>query len=269
MKILKFVFVAFMFGFLFLAGCVNPPDNKGNNTSLTNGSYVVRQGDVVAVNYVLRVDGKVYDTNIESVAKEAGIYNENRSYEPFVFKVSYDGKVIPGFVDAVIGMKKGETKNTTILPSRGYGFVDPSLKYKLPRYYNRSFIEEVPIEWFEQKNLSTEVGSTYNTDFGTVFVNNVTNGTVELGYYIPLGKVFVVNGLPQKAVNTTNESYVIEYLLDVNKTYLTISPITKKKALVRVVDKDDNYIYLDENHPLAGKNLDYTITLVDILSKNE
>lgn len=73
-------------------------------------------GQQVAVNYVGRfLDGKVFDTSIESIAKEEDIYNANRNYVPFEFQLGR-GSVISGW-DIGIKLTKQGGKSTLIIPS--------------------------------------------------------------------------------------------------------------------------------------------------------
>lgn len=75
----------------------------------------VEQGQEVAVNYVGRLlNGKLFDTNIESIAKEEGVYIAQRTYEPMRFMAGV-GQMIQGFDEAVLMMKKGG-KATVIIP---------------------------------------------------------------------------------------------------------------------------------------------------------
>lgn len=85
----------------------------------------VKSGDQVSVNYIGRTtDGKVFDTSLEQAAKDAGLFNTGRTYEPLKFVVS-GGQMIPGFDKWVVGMKKGETKVIKFGPDEGYGQADP------------------------------------------------------------------------------------------------------------------------------------------------
>ncbi len=79
-------------------------------------------GQLVQVNYVGRfLDGEVFDTSIESVAKEAGVFNESRVYEPFEFTIG-NRQVILGW-DIGIKLLDEGAKATLILPSYlGYGY---------------------------------------------------------------------------------------------------------------------------------------------------
>ena len=104
-----------------------------------------------------------------------------------------EGKVIPGFENAVVGMKKGEEKTIKIMPKDAYGDKNPEMIQKIPK-------EQLP----EQ-------------------VKNIKAGMV-LGMQSPDGKQFPV------------------LISDVSNTDITI----------------------DLNHPLAGKNLNFKIKVVEV-----
>lgn len=81
----------------------------------------VEIGRQVAINYTGRlIDGKVFDTSIESVAKENGIFDANRPYEPLSYRVG-EQSLIRGWEKGVINQPAG-SKLTLIIPSAlGYG----------------------------------------------------------------------------------------------------------------------------------------------------
>lgn len=82
-------------------------------------------GDRVSVFYVGKLDdGTLFDTNDESAAKAAGVYNPQKQYAPFEFTIGA-GQVIAGFDKAVTGMKVGETKKVRIPPEEAYGNQGP------------------------------------------------------------------------------------------------------------------------------------------------
>ena len=98
-----------------------------------------QEGDTVKVDYILKLqDGTVFDTSILQEAQNAGIYNQDRIYEPLTLKIG-EGSTIPGFENGLIGMKEGETKNISIPPEQAYGPKDPTLILSLPRV-----LEEIP-----------------------------------------------------------------------------------------------------------------------------
>ncbi len=82
----------------------------------------IEPGDVVTVNYAGRLlEGTYFDTSIESVAKEQGLYDERRApYKPFSFTIGR-GQVIPGW-DQGIPLFNVGGKGTIYIPSpMGYG----------------------------------------------------------------------------------------------------------------------------------------------------
>ena len=82
----------------------------------------VEKGNTVTVDYVGKLtDGTVFDTSIESVAKESGKYQEGRNYTEWLTFEAGAGQMIAGFDQGVLGMKIGETKTVEIAPQDAYG----------------------------------------------------------------------------------------------------------------------------------------------------
>lgn len=66
-----------------------------------------KSGDTVRVHYTGKLeDGTVFDSSADR--------------DPLEFKLG-EGQVIPGFEQAIAGMKPGESKTTTIPPEQAYG----------------------------------------------------------------------------------------------------------------------------------------------------
>lgn len=79
----------------------------------------IKKGNKIKVEYTGTFeDGKVFDTS------------EGRS--PLEFEVGA-GKIIKGFDNAVVGMKKGEEKTIKLSPKDAYGDHNPQLVKKVPR----------------------------------------------------------------------------------------------------------------------------------------
>jgi FKBP-type peptidyl-prolyl cis-trans isomerase FkpA len=106
-------------------------DNKITAKPTASGLYYVEKtkgkgakptkGCMVKVNYTGRLlDGKIFDTSDKAVAKEAGLYDERRPYEPIEFPLG-QGQVIKGWDEGIMMMSPG-SKGQFIIPSSiGYG----------------------------------------------------------------------------------------------------------------------------------------------------
>jgi peptidylprolyl isomerase len=80
-----------------------------------------KNGDTVSVHYVGKFPGgKVFDTSMRGEAENAGLFNPARDYKPLQVVLGAH-QVIPGFEEALVGMKVNETKEVTIPPEKAYG----------------------------------------------------------------------------------------------------------------------------------------------------
>jgi FKBP-type peptidyl-prolyl cis-trans isomerase 2 len=267
---------------VLLLGCITPPpaENITNDTTIITPDpnatvvqpppkvedYYVQLGDTVWVNYTLWVNNEVTDTNNETLAKEAGIYNPSRRYQPFMYEVALNKGVIDGFVLNSLGMTINETITFNVDPKRGYGPYDPSKVFIVPRYYNMSKLEVIPRSALEEQGLNISKGDSFSTPYGTVFINDLNEENATLFYVLFRGDNFTVNGIPQ-TVSDSHGSYniTIEYLLDVNGTYVIPDPQTGMVAMYTVTNQTDQNITLDGNHPLANETLTFRLTLLQAM----
>lgn len=138
-----------------------------------------KKGDTVKIHYTgTLADGSIFDSS------------EGRA--PLSFRVG-SGQVIPGFDEAVMGMRKGNAKTVTIPAVKAYGIRNEDLVISVPR-------DQVPPEIKPEVGLQLQMGG--------------TNGEL---------------------VN------------------------------VEIVEVTEEYVALDANPPLAGKDLTFKIELVDII----
>lgn len=80
-----------------------------------------KQGDTVKVNYTGQLlNGKVFDTSIESVAKKHGVHNPQRPYGPFSFQLGI-GHVIAGWDEGIGLLKKGSKARFFVPSTLAYG----------------------------------------------------------------------------------------------------------------------------------------------------
>ena len=106
---------------LGLAACSSGEDSTAadNTTSSTNGAFMVQDGDLVEVHY----DGTLDDGSTFDSSRERGT--------PLSFTVG-TGQVIPGFDDAVRGLKVGDTRTVRIMPADAYGERSDELIIEVP-----------------------------------------------------------------------------------------------------------------------------------------
>ncbi len=79
------------------------------------------KGKKIKVNYTGRtLDGKVFDTSDEKIAKESGVFSEGRPYGPFEFQLG-SGQVIPGWEEGLSMMNVGQSAKLIIPSKIAYG----------------------------------------------------------------------------------------------------------------------------------------------------
>ncbi len=270
---------------------------------VTEKPGIVNEGDIVKVDYVGRLeDGTVFDTSLEDVAMEAGLYDPARRYEPLQFKVGA-GQMIPGFDRGILGVKVNETKNITIPPEEAYGEYDPAKVNVIPRVF------EIPIE--ETFNRTHEMPPhSFNMTFGTeyavgeqlqvpesemyIIVDNITGTAVTFSSDLHEGDTFPFSDQWNKTVIAANETMITlrhdfavgdNIILPPNPWSSTVTAISGKNATLRAeeilepeirtpfgtmsVSMNETNITLDSNHHLAGKTLIFTVTLREIIRDTE
>jgi FKBP-type peptidyl-prolyl cis-trans isomerase SlyD len=115
----------------------------------------VDDGQVVSMDYVLQVDGKVVDSSEAST--------------PLQF-IQGMGHIIPGLEHELYDMKIGENKKVVVLPKDGYGEVDPEAFMDVPR---DSFPTDVPLEKGTELELREQSGHTMLARIDTISDENI------------------------------------------------------------------------------------------------
>ncbi|MGM0943720.1 MAG: FKBP-type peptidyl-prolyl cis-trans isomerase [Bacteroidota bacterium] len=81
----------------------------------------VTPGTTMYVNYAgYLLDGTLFDTSWEQIAKDNNVYNEQRPYEPLPVNVGM-GQVIPGWDEGLLLLKKGSKAKFLIPSPLAYG----------------------------------------------------------------------------------------------------------------------------------------------------
>lgn len=287
-KIMKRIVILFIAALILFSGCI--------------GEKTVKKGDTISINYTGRLeDGTVFDTSIESVAKEHDIFKPE--FEPLKFKVG-GSDVIEGLNDGVIGMKVGETRTLTIKAEKAYGLPKPEMitaydiienvsakENSFPRIFNIS-LEEFEGTYGPGHNKSDIVvypGTNIN-----ITVQNISN-SVSLSYNLKEGfQIFSATApwnmtvVKIDAKNVTikpsvKKNDVVQFQLDqfqktpwnstvigVTDTNITLRhnaiPETKVESMygTMIVRFNETKLTIDQNHKLAGKTLIFNVTVVSI-----
>ncbi len=151
------------------------------------------KGDVIKLSFTGKLDnGAVFDTTDEGIAKESGIYDENRMYKPMAIVVG-SKTLVEGLEEDLVGKEKGYEGTVTVPPEKGYGFRSLEL------------IETVSTRKFDKK---VEAGEWVQAGDRIGVVESVSGGRAKIDYNEPLaGKTLtyeykiedVIEGKEEKA----------------------------------------------------------------------
>jgi FKBP-type peptidyl-prolyl cis-trans isomerase SlyD len=165
---------------------------------------VVERGDFIKIHYTgrLKEGGRVFDTTIEKVAREAGIYEDRFRFRemPIVIGARH---VIEGLDEALIGWEVGEKKVIEVPPEKGFGIRDPKL------------VKVVPLKDFKRQGVNPVPGMRMEADGKIGKVQSVGGGRVRVDFNYELaGKVLEYEVTITEKVNKLEEK--IRHLLDLH-----------------------------------------------------
>jgi FKBP-type peptidyl-prolyl cis-trans isomerase 2 len=132
----------------------------------------LKDGDVVRFDYTLWVEGKLLETSEEAVARQQGIFREQRTYRPITVTLGAS-QIIKGLESHIRSHgQKGKAVKVEISPADGYGERDPKK------------IEHIPMAQFRQQKVNPEPGMQLNLRGGRGTVTRVGGGrvTVDLNH---------------------------------------------------------------------------------------
>lgn len=102
-----------------------PPESKVET--------VVGEHSLVYVDYTGKIkdDDRVFDTTLESVARDHGIFKEKEQYEPMLVAIGWNW-LLAALEEEMKGMKVGDSKSVEVPPEKGAGERDRNLVKKIP-----------------------------------------------------------------------------------------------------------------------------------------
>ena len=140
----------------------------------------VKDGDYVLINYTIRVIEdpekgveRVYETTVEEVAKEAGIYDEKRGYRPIWVKVDRE-TLLDAVYEAILGMEKGEKKTIEASPEKAYG------------EYRRDLVVRIPVKRLRSRGITPRVGERLKINGQEGVITRVTDRFAYVDFNHPL-----------------------------------------------------------------------------------
>jgi FKBP-type peptidyl-prolyl cis-trans isomerase SlyD len=126
-------------------------------------NMTIQDGQVVTLDYHLRVDGEIIDGS-----DEAG---------PIEYLHGY-GQIVTGLENALYGMSVGQSKQVEVQPAEGYGEVDPEDYAEIP---HSEFPDEIPLEVGVELQLRDDDGEVFDA-----VIEEVRPETVWLNFNHPL-----------------------------------------------------------------------------------
>ncbi len=126
-----------------------------------------------------KTNNKIFDTNDEEVAKKEGVLTPGKKYEPILMIIG-DNQLIPGFEEALKGMKPGESKTVEISPDKAYGERKEEL------------VKLVPLKTFKDNNITPYPGMVIDIEGMPARIQSVSGGRVRIDFNHPLaGKTLI------------------------------------------------------------------------------
>ncbi|RME54972.1 hypothetical protein D6777_02075 [Candidatus Woesearchaeota archaeon] len=133
----------------------------------------IEHGTELELDYIIFLNGKVYDTSIKDIAISSGIFNLEKEYKPIRFKQG-SPSVISAINTSVLGMAIGEEKVIKVYPSNGFGYRNGSLIRTLPRSMVEKAIEDI--------SPGTKISMTFNNQKRTGHIVELNDDNVIIDF---------------------------------------------------------------------------------------
>jgi FKBP-type peptidyl-prolyl cis-trans isomerase len=251
---------------------------------ISDSGETVIVGDKVEVDYLGYLETyKVFDSSLEKIANEKGLQKTNDftrrgSYDPLRVYVGPDDpdlkddyiNTVQGFWEAIVGMRKGQSRTVVIHPEKGYGnFINTTLNIT----EETTLIETMTIEEFETNypNEKLHLDLPFEHHFwgwnSSIFYYNMTEDVVKITNEPYLDQVIIPYGWKSRVSYRNHSDNGGE-----GRIVVTHMPQDGDEgeylgypAEVLSVGSDTIEIkFNDSPHNLANEILIFDITLVDI-----
>ncbi|MDL2246995.1 peptidylprolyl isomerase [Methanobrevibacter sp. OttesenSCG-928-K11] len=131
----------------------------------------IKEGDFVKIDFTGKIaeTGDVFDTTYEETAKDADIFVEEKTYAPIPIVVG-GNHLLPALDEAIVGMKKGDSKNLEVESKDAFGDRDSSL------------IELIPVKEFKKQGMTPVPGMKITAENNTGKILTVNGGRVKVDF---------------------------------------------------------------------------------------
>lgn len=203
----------------------------------------VKEGDFLLLEMIGKsVDtGEVFDTTDEELAKEEGIYDENRTYGPRLVVVG-ESYVLKGLDDKLPGLKLEESAEVEIPPEEAFG------------ERNQDNVRTMPFRVLRSKGVNPVPGQQVEIDGRNAQVRSVAAGRVQLDYNHPLaGRRIVYEVKPTARYEGEEEkirALIGRRFFGIDLKLFKIK-VLKKKVRIEIPDE----IFFGENIQIAKRGV--------------
>lgn len=203
----------------------------------------VNKGDFIYIEMTgtAQGTGDVFDTTDEEVAKEAGTYNEDRTYGPRMVIVG-EGHVLRSLDEKLPGTSFDEEVEIEIPPVDAFGERNPS------------DVQMMPFRILRSKGINPVVGAELEIDGKPAIIRSIGAGRVQVDYNHPLAGQTIVYKI-KVTEHITDDKKKMRALL--GRRFLSIDTDkfklkkTKKKLRIGIPDE----IFYGENIQIAKRGV--------------
>jgi FKBP-type peptidyl-prolyl cis-trans isomerase 2 len=185
--------------------------------------------------------GEVFDTTNEELAKEEGIYDENRTYGPRLVVVG-ESYVLKGLDEKLPGLKLEESAEVEIPPEEAFG------------ERNQDNVRTMPFRMLRSKGVNPVPGQQIEMDGRTAQVRSVAAGRVQLDYNHPLaGRKIAYEVKPTARYESDEEkirALIGRRFFGIDLDLFKIK-VLKKKVRIEIPDE----IFFGENIQIAKRGV--------------
>ena len=206
-------------------GTTGEGEARQEQLTVTENSYVL-------VDYTIRVKetGEVVETTSEEEAKQAGIYDASKLYEPRLVVLG-KGMLLRAIEDELHGMAESSSKRIEIPPEKGFG----------PR--DASKIKTIPLRKLKDIDAPLVVGSRVVIDGKEGIIRAIGSGRVQVDFNPYLaGKTLVCDITVRKIL--TDEMEKVKQIIHnrIPEVEIDKFEISLEKPLVRIKIPEDAYM---------------------------